>query len=213
MNIIAHRGEWSCESEKNSRKSFIKAIENGFGIETDIRDYRGELVISHDMPQEKNISLEDFFELYNKLSVSRNSQVLALNIKSDGISEHLNELIKKHNIQNYFVFDMSIPDAMSYIKDGIKVYSRMSELEGESGLHFMANGIWLDQFYGVWYTPKYLNLLIERYSQICIVSSELHGFSEFECWEVLAKLSKEDRSDITLCTDYPKIAQEFFNGK
>ena len=93
------------------------------------------------------------------------------------------------------------------------MYSRISELEGESDLHSMANGIWLDQFYGTWYTPKYLNFLVEKYSQICIVSSELHGFSEFECWEVLAKLSKEARSNIILCTDYPKIAQEFFNEK
>ena len=213
MNIITHRGYWSHESEKNSMKSFIKAIESGFGIETDVRDYFGELVISHDVPQEKKISVKDFFELYNRLSKDQNSQILALNIKSDGLNKYLSELLKRYNIQNYFIFDMSIPDTMIYLKEGLKVYSRMSELEGEGELHSMTDGIWLDHFYGIWYTPKDLNSLVESYGQICIVSSELHGFSEFECWEVLTKLPNEIKDNIILCTDYPKRAQEFFNER
>ena len=213
MKIIAHRGEWSLENEKNSEKAFSRAIKNGFGVETDIRDYCGELVISHDVPQERGLLLENLFDLYNELSVNQDSQVLALNIKSDGISKQLIELINKHNINNYFVFDMSIPDTMGYIEKKIKTYSRISELEAESNLHLITDGVFLDQFYGTWYTPEYLEFLIKKYKRVCIVSSELHGFPEFECWNVLAKLSAEVRNNIILCTDFPKKSMEFFHDK
>ena len=49
-NILAHRGLWFCEEEKNSSNALFKALDLGFGIETDVRDLCGELIISHDPP-------------------------------------------------------------------------------------------------------------------------------------------------------------------
>jgi nucleoside-diphosphate-sugar epimerase len=49
MNIISHRGFWLKDEEKNTIQAFERSFEFGFGTETDIRDYKGELVISYDM--------------------------------------------------------------------------------------------------------------------------------------------------------------------
>ena len=46
MKIIAHRGFWIKDSEKNTVKAFERALENGFGIETDLRDYNQKIVAS-----------------------------------------------------------------------------------------------------------------------------------------------------------------------
>ena len=51
MQIISHRGFWKSKNEQNTIISFQRSFENGFGIETDIRDLNGKLVISHDIPQ------------------------------------------------------------------------------------------------------------------------------------------------------------------
>ena len=57
--IMCHRGYWSGELgiaplQKNSWEAFERAIDFGFGIETDLRDYAGSVVISHDVPTEQN---------------------------------------------------------------------------------------------------------------------------------------------------------------
>lgn len=39
MQIIAHRGFWELEKEQNTTLAFQKSFENGFGIETDFRDF------------------------------------------------------------------------------------------------------------------------------------------------------------------------------
>ena len=48
--ILAHRGFWTEPAEKNSREALERAFREGFGIETDIRDRNGALVVSHDPP-------------------------------------------------------------------------------------------------------------------------------------------------------------------
>lgn len=41
MLILSHRGLWRHYHEKNSFEAFKKSFSSGFGIETDLRDYRG----------------------------------------------------------------------------------------------------------------------------------------------------------------------------
>ena len=49
-NILAHRGVWGSKEEQNSRSAIKHALAGGFGIETDIRDHDGQVVLSHDVP-------------------------------------------------------------------------------------------------------------------------------------------------------------------
>ena len=79
--IICLRGFWKDIIEQNTEKSFLRAFKNDFGIETDIRDSQGDIVISHDMPLGEEISVISLLELY----ILKKSKVpLILNIKSDG---------------------------------------------------------------------------------------------------------------------------------
>ena len=82
-------------------------VENGFGLETDIRDYKGELVISHDIPEGGCLPFQRLLEIHRDLN---STLLLALNIKSDGLHGAIGELLKKYNVTNCFVFDMSVPD-------------------------------------------------------------------------------------------------------
>ena len=106
MIILSHRGYWRETTEKNLPIAFERSFSLDFGTETDIRDYKGELVISHDIADEKCISVKEMFKIYNKYDTSF---PLALNIKADGLQVNLKELLEEYNITNYFVFDMSFP--------------------------------------------------------------------------------------------------------
>ena len=107
ISIIAHRGYWLDASEKNTELAFIRALENSFGIETDFRDFNGELVISHDVPTIGIMKASQFIDLYRTYPVSA---PIALNIKSDGLQDLINEFIMRADFKSAFVFDMAVPD-------------------------------------------------------------------------------------------------------
>ena len=104
MKILAHRGFWMNESEKNSREAIKRAFDYGFGIETDLRDICGKIVISHNCPEGNEVSFEDILN-----DLDSRKLMLALNIKADGQSEEIIRLLNKFKVSDYFTFDMSIP--------------------------------------------------------------------------------------------------------
>jgi glycerophosphoryl diester phosphodiesterase len=90
LKIISHRGYWINQSEKNSAIAFSRALEYGFGIETDLRDLNGQLVVSHDIPVYGAMKIEEFIDLYKMKPVSA---PIALNIKSDGLYSLVKDLV------------------------------------------------------------------------------------------------------------------------
>ena len=52
FNILAHRGIFFNKNIENSEEALCTALSNRFGIETDLRDFGGKIVISHDPPRE-----------------------------------------------------------------------------------------------------------------------------------------------------------------
>ena len=212
MKIIAHRGKWSRTNEKNSRESFVRAFTDGYGIETDIRDCNGSIVISHDPPLTDDTNLltfDDFLCTYNDLN---STSMLALNIKSDGISEKVKFYLEKHKIVNYFTFDMSVPDFLAYKKNNLDVFCRASEFEDPKLLQGLTNGLWLDSFSTSYYEDMDLSLFLTEWSKIAIVSPELHGFDKDIFWSKLRKLvTSVNNKFIYLCTDFPDLAKEYFN--
>ena len=82
-NILAHRGYWRDPKNRNALSALRAALEAGFGIETDIRDALGELVISHDPPRSKDaVKFECFLDL---VLATKSAGRIALNIKADGL--------------------------------------------------------------------------------------------------------------------------------
>lgn len=209
MKIISHRGYWKEESEKNEIIAFERSFKLGFGTETDIRDFNGELVISHDIPNKDCLSVNLFFEIYKSID---KTLPLALNIKSDGLQAKLKELLNKHEVNNYFVFDMSIPDGLQYLNKGLNVYTRQSEYEPEPSYYEKAKGVWIDEFHKHWITKDVLTHHLNNNKSVCIVSPDLHKRDYFKEWNNYKTYSKfESFSNVMICTDYPETAKTFFH--
>jgi len=208
MHIISHRGYWHCPEEKNRIVAFKRSFELGFGTETDVRDYNGKLVISHDIPTGNELSVLDFFQLIDDKTLQ-----LALNIKSDGLLEPLLSEIKKAGVENAFVFDMSIPDQRSYLTQKVvKVFTRLSEEEKIPSFYKECQGIWLDSFYGLWFNAEKLRELLSDGKEVCIVSPELHKREHSELWRFLLSTGLSKEHNLILCTDFPVLASEYFGN-
>jgi hypothetical protein len=169
------------------------------------------LVISHDIGTSDCMSLDSFFILYMKYS--NPNLTLALNIKSDGLQERLISQLNTYNIENYFVFDMSVPDTIAYYKNGINFFSRQSELELKPVFYEKCKGVWLDSFESNWYSRELLSNHIESGKKVAIVSSELHNRSYYELWGFIKENNFHENEKIILCTDLPEQASQFFNIK
>jgi hypothetical protein len=193
--------------EKNSENSFINSFKLMYGTETDVRDFNGGLVISHDIADESCMEINSFFDLYNK----HTGKVLALNIKSDGLASLLSKTLNKHEIENYFIFDMSIPDTIGYLKLGMKVFIRQSEYERELPFYEECTGVWLDSFLSVWYDLQLIEHHLKNGKKVCIVSPELHNRDYINLWEILKTSGLQKVDGLILCTDKPVEATNFFN--
>jgi hypothetical protein len=212
MIIISHRGYWKDIHEKNKPVAFDRSFKLGFGTETDIRDYMGELVISHDIANEHSLPIDDFLEIYSQYREGSNPP-LALNVKSDGLQGKVKQHLKKFDIDNFFFFDMSIPDMLGYIKNDLNTFARISEYEGESPILNLVQGIWLDGFSESIVDESLIKRFIDEGKQVCMVSPELHRRPHLETWKKYKYFAKEliNSDKLILCTDIPEEAKEFFD--
>lgn len=209
MIILSHRGYWKAAQEKNTLRAFERSFSMGFGTETDIRDYKGELVISHDIADEKCIKVEDFFQIYSDFN---ESLPLALNIKADGLQLKLKSLLAQFYIENYFVFDMSVPEGLIYLKHGLKAFTRESEYEVVPSFYEMAKGIWMDEFQHHWIDMTVLQKHIFNGKKVCVVSPDLHNRDYKKEWQDYKQIEKEvEYKNIMICTDHPEEAKVFFD--
>jgi hypothetical protein len=208
MRLLAHRGIWSKSDEKNSLLALSVAFELGIGIETDIRDCKGTLVVSHDPPTKSGaLHLEEVLDAYLKYPAR---PILALNIKADGLHAPLLATLRRHGIDNYFVFDMSVPDTLGYQRLQMPFAARISEYESETALSQNAQWIWLDGFHGEWFTSDSIRKWLDQGKRVAIVSPELHRRPHLQLWRQLIAISSHP--GIFLCTDFVSEAKEFFNA-
>lgn len=204
MHIIAHRGFWKLESEKNSLMAIQRAVDNGYGFETDFRDCAGQILISHNPPKGNEITAEDVFKLYQQAGLH---EPLALNIKSDGLQDMMQDLLEKYNIINYFFFDMSVCDTVIYVEKKLKIASRLSEYEQEMPFYKDSSTVWIDYFNSDGPTIQKVVQTLDDGKNACVVSPELHKRPYMQLWSQLLPYVNEDR--LFLCTDFPDKASEF----
>lgn len=208
INIIAHGGFWIDDFEKNTLVSINRAFEYGFGIETDFRDLNGKLVISHDMPVDGAMSVDEFVDSFKKQPVSA---PVAINIKSDGLHNLIKEMIVKTGMSNCFVFDMSVPDTRGYLAEQIPVFTRLSEYETSPVFFEKSHGVWLDAFESEWFDTIVIQNLLDSNKQVAIVSPELHRRPYLKLWNFLKENNLHQNALVSLCTDFPLEAKEYFN--
>lgn len=212
--ILAHRGWWSEPSEKNSEAALRSALDAGFGIETDFRDLNGVLVISHDPPlqREANCTAKLFFDMVNNLD--RPSR-LALNVKADGLQTLIREAMGNALVSKgqAYVFDMSVPDALLYFREGFPSYTRLSEYEAQASFADSAEGVWIDNFLGDYPQVATAKKVLDSGKRAAIVSPELHGRAHLGLWAEIINAKLHTHPCFELCTDFPEDAAQYFGAE
>lgn len=216
MDILAHRGFWETPEEKNSPAALARAFADGFGVETDIRDRNGALVISHDPPSGPCMTFEDFLAMYIRHGAPG---PLALNVKADGLQRLSADALAKAGVGEnaYFFFDMSIPDAFLFARQNLPIFTRESEIEPTPHLLDRAQGIVLDCFHADWITAAKILQHLEAGRSVMLISPELHGRDPVRSWAEWRKLTgarvaRPADTRLMLCTDRPREAKEVFGG-
>jgi glycerophosphoryl diester phosphodiesterase len=223
-NILAHRANLAGPHSvvENSLEACARALEAGFGLETDLRrDSIGAFYISHDPhPRTTANSLEAYSELFAK----HPSAELAINVKELGYEPALVELMKSGRLGTrgfYFDFELLEPatpgGAQRKIRSlpggaGIRLASRLSD-HGETlaqCLSIPAEIVWADEFDKLWLTAQEVEMVRAAGRRLFVISPELHGFdaaarkrrwADFKDWGVDG-----------VCTDFALEAREFFGG-
>jgi glycerophosphoryl diester phosphodiesterase len=206
--ILAHRGLWEEDREKNSILALNRALEMGFGIEYDVRDNAGELVISHDPPS----GAQETFNQFLSLDIPTNA-FHAINIKSDGLAHlFMDEFSTKLNKHPHVFFDMSYVESLKYRSAGMPVATRISEGESLSSATLDSDYLWVDALWTNWWVEKEHKFFVREGGAAPIfVSPELHGRAYEDSWKWLRGAASTG-FDFMICTDFPLKAEEFIYG-
>jgi glycerophosphoryl diester phosphodiesterase len=210
MIALAHRANLRGpdRERENSLPALSAALQAGFGIETDVRDALGQLVIAHDVPPATAVQFQDLVTAYTAAKIRL---PLALNLKADGLRSRLKSALHEAGAVNYFCFDMSVPETLACSRDGLRFFTRESEYEQTPILYGEAAGIWLDMFQSDWATPDHIRKHLFRGKSVAIVSPELHGRPHLVFWEMLRTAGLGRATELMLCTDHPIAARDFFH--
>lgn len=207
MIVLSHRGFWLSPSERNTDTAFKRSFQQGFGTETDVRDSAGKLVVSHDPPSGAEFAFGDFLNTHGAYG---GRLPLAINIKADGLQRLLTEALECYQPLDCFVFDMSIPDTNAWLRTGIPVFVRHSDIEREPCFYEAAAGIWLDGLETDWVTEKDILAHLCAGKRVCIVSPELHGRDPGPLWSRLSAAECRWSDNLMICTDRPVEALAMF---
>lgn len=195
MLIIVHRAQAQAH------------IPAGFGIELDVRDHNGEVVVSHD-PVGKDAEVETLNGWLVRNAPKRGFPLIAFNHKADGIEATIARIATNPLVADRcFVFDMPFPAEMRYASLGVRVAERVSDVEPYAKRHDV---VWLDRWFWDTEIPRIID---EVYTApfIYVVSPELHrptwGLERIKAfWRLIPKWVEG------VCTDYWREADQFFNG-
>ncbi len=183
MKIISHRGYWKDASERIMEVAFRRSFDLGFGTETDVRDYGGKLVISHDMPTGKEMTLEAFLDILDGRPLP-----LALDIKANGLAKELRATLEKYKVADYFTINMAVVELDVQLKNGLNAFTRISEHEPKPPFYAKSAGVLLDMLERSWYDfPMRLNALTTdgKSNLYYFLRSSSGGASQIEQWKML----------------------------
>ncbi|MBV9801644.1 MAG: hypothetical protein JO130_00575 [Solirubrobacterales bacterium] len=207
MVSLAHRGLWASPTERNSLSAFCDAFRRGWGVELDVRDLDGSLVISHDPPTSGALPFAAVVDAYRAHGYPGS---LAVNIKSDGLAAMVATALRDVPAERWFAFDMSVPDTLLYARAGLPFFTRHSDVESAPALYKQACGVWLDDFAGGFISEPRIAEHLAAAKRVAVVSPELHGRDHDAMWQEWRAWSVWGSADVLLCTDQPNQAQEVF---
>ena len=175
------------------RSNMISDISENFGVEIDIRDFNGELVLAHDHPNHDNTKLKEY------LKNVKNESLVAINVKSTEIENDLKNILTELKIKNYFTFDWAVPSLLKAINCRLTCAFRLSEYEKE--IFPKCSWVWIDSFHKIWFDEMFLESLRNKNLNIAVVSPELH--KRYDDIPKIQQMSSTGLID-AICTDFPE---------
>ena len=160
MEIILHRV---------NKINQLKKINPKYGVEIDIRAKGSKIILNH----------EPFLngDLFTNYLSEFNHGTLVVNIKEAGIEQEVIKLLKKYNIENYFLLDVEMPFLYNSSKKKYqKIAIRFSEYENIINSKFFIgklNWIWIDTVSK--FPINKSNLKIIKNFKSCLVCPERWG--------------------------------------
>ncbi|MDB9467313.1 hypothetical protein [Dolichospermum circinale] len=221
VEILAHRCNINGQdfSRENRAKACKECLNLGFGLELDVRNYKGNLYAKHDpVISDKEQAWAKIIEIiddYPQLPI-------AINIKDTGHENYLVETISKLNKFKVFLFDLELVVGIekyellssiyksldSTIEIAIRVSDRGETLE--RAIASKSTVVWLDEFDSFWVSQEVVQKLSIAGKRVYAVAPDLHKHSakisitrcqEFVAWNVAG-----------ICTDYPIMLRDFLKG-
>lgn len=148
----------------------LKKIPPKYGVEIDVREYRGRLILQHE-PFVAGEKLEVFLKKFNH-------KFIIFNVKSERIEFKILHYVKKYKLKKYFFLDSSFPMIKNLINLKEKnIACRVSDEEDiKTALNLKQKVIW------IWFETQFpfkksypiLKKLKKNNFKICIVSPDLH---------------------------------------
>ena len=221
-DILAHRANIDGPNPalENSLAATQRALELGFGLETDLRrDSQMQFYIAHDPRLRTN---ENDFPRFASLFRTFADRTIAMNVKELGYESELIALQGSGDLGNrpfYFDFELLEPETPGRAQRIIQrlpggrhtaMAARLSD-RGESleqCLAIPAGVVWADEFDSLWITRKDVEAVHAAGRKFYAISPELHDFDqparnkrwqEFKDWKIDG-----------LCTDFALSARDFF---
>ena len=175
---------------------YLRKVPTEFGVEIDIRSFNNKLVLSHD-PLSNGIEFEEWINFYKH-------DFLILNVKEEGLENHILRILRKNNVNKFFFLDQSFPFLLKTINSGEKRCAlRISEFESINSAYNLAgkvDWVWIDYFtkFPLNYN-EYIKLNKLGY-KICIVSPELQGKEKNEAKKLKEFLENNKIYPDAICT-------------
>lgn len=169
-----------------------------YGVELDLRPDGNKIIIHHD-PFTQGVDFEEWLKFYKH-------SFIILNTKAEGMEERILALMEKHQIENYFYLDLSLPFLIKYMKKGIsKIAVRFSEYEPlEFVMKFAGKveWVWVDCFTDLPLNTENYKIL-KKHFKLCLVSPELQGYEISRIEDFKTKL--KDMPIDAVCTKRPDL--------
>ncbi len=189
MLKIAHRIN-TIEQLKNTDKSY--------GVELDLRPEANRIVIHHE-PFAGGEDFEEWLKYYDH-------KFIILNTKAEGMEERLIGLMEKHNIEDYFFLDLSLPYLIKYMRKGVsRIAVRFSEyepLDFVMGFAGKVDWVWIDCFTSLPLNAENYRILKGAF-KLCLVSPELQGYGVERISEF--KMQLQNMEVDAVCTKRPDL--------
>ena len=193
MKLISHRLNTIAE---------LRATDQKYGVEVDIRSEGGELIMHHD-PFVAGESFYEWVEAYRH-------GTLILNVKEEGLEARLIALMALKGIEDYFFLDQSFPFLVKWSNAGEhRCAVRVSEFESiETALTLAGkvDWVWVDCFTQFALSADDAQRLRSAGFKLCLVSPELQGRdAETEITALASLLRLRNIESDAICTKRPDL--------